>query len=173
MFFNSDIIKAVTAQKKLQIYSVTEIIKIMNRILLITHNNLIKAQSNIIKQINHQHHLKDFAVENEIIINIQNFVRNQFIKILNNKKYKSFRILQQFHFFYKFNIFPKWYTTDIFHVSDFIRVINSKQLSLIKQRNPLLKPAVINDKNQTEWALKKILNSQYSEPDCHFQFKVH
>ena len=49
MFFNPDITKAVTAQKKLQIHSVTEIIKTMNRILLITHDNLIKTQNDIIR----------------------------------------------------------------------------------------------------------------------------
>ena len=74
MSFNPDITKAATAQKKLQIHSVTEIAKIMNRILSVTHDNLTKAQSDMIKQANHQHHMKDFAVRDEVIINTQNFV---------------------------------------------------------------------------------------------------
>ena len=43
MFFNSDIIKAVTVQKKFQIHSVIEIAKIINKILLIAQNNFMKA----------------------------------------------------------------------------------------------------------------------------------
>ena len=49
MSFNFDIIKVITVQKKLQIYSVTEITKIMNRILLIAQNNLTKTQGDMIK----------------------------------------------------------------------------------------------------------------------------
>ena len=69
IFFNSDITKAATVQKKLQIHSVTEIAKIMNRILLIAHDNLTKTQNDIIRQANHQHHMENFAVENEVMIN--------------------------------------------------------------------------------------------------------
>ena len=98
-------------------------------------------------------------IENEIIINIQNFVSNQFTKTLNDKKYKFFRILQQFYFFYKFDISSEWYITNIFYASDFIKAANLKQPPLTGQRNPLPEPAVINDKNQTEWALDEILNS--------------
>ena len=47
MFFSSDIMKAATVQKKLQICSVTEITKIMNRILSVAHDNFIKTQSDI------------------------------------------------------------------------------------------------------------------------------
>ena len=104
MFFSSDITKTATAQKKLQIHFVTEIARIINRILSITHDNLIKTQSNMIRQANHWCCLKNFVIKNEIMINIQNLVSNQLTKTLNNKKYESFRILQQFHFFYKFNI---------------------------------------------------------------------
>ena len=43
MFFNPDITKAVTAQKKLQIHFITEITKIMNRILSVIYDNLMKA----------------------------------------------------------------------------------------------------------------------------------
>ena len=43
MFFSPDIIKAATVQKKLQIYFATEIAKIMNKILSVAHDNLIKA----------------------------------------------------------------------------------------------------------------------------------
>ena len=74
--FNPDITKATTAQKKLQIHSIIEITKIMNRILSVAHDNLIKAQSDMIKQANCQCHIENFAVENEIIINIWNFVSN-------------------------------------------------------------------------------------------------
>ena len=74
MFFNPDITKAATIQKKLQICSVTEIARIMNRILLVIHDNLIKAQNDMIKQANYWHHIKNFAVENEVMINTQNFV---------------------------------------------------------------------------------------------------
>ena len=47
--FNSDITKTDTIQKKLQIYSVTEIAKIINRILLVACNNFIKTQNDIIR----------------------------------------------------------------------------------------------------------------------------
>ena len=53
MFFSPDTTKAATAQEKLQIHSATEIAKIMNKILSVTHDNLTKAQGNIIKQANH------------------------------------------------------------------------------------------------------------------------
>ena len=76
MFFSSDIIKTATVQKKLQICSVTEIVRIMNRILLVAHDNLTKTQNDIIKQANHQHHIKNFAVENKVIINTQNFIND-------------------------------------------------------------------------------------------------
>ena len=104
MSFNSDITKADTAQKKLQIYSITEIAKIMNRILSVAHDNLTKTQNDMIRQANHQHYIKNFIIEDEVMINIQNLVSNQFTKALNDKRYKPFRILQQFHFFYKLNI---------------------------------------------------------------------
>ena len=41
--FNFDIMKTATVQEKLQICSVTKIIKIMNRILSVIYDNLIKA----------------------------------------------------------------------------------------------------------------------------------
>ena len=43
MSFSPDTMKAATVQKKLQIHSVTEIIKIMNRILSVACDNLTKA----------------------------------------------------------------------------------------------------------------------------------
>ena len=43
MFFSSDTIKPATMQKKLQIYSIIKIARIMNRILSIAHNNLTKT----------------------------------------------------------------------------------------------------------------------------------
>ena len=104
MSFNFDITKAVTVQKKLQIHSVTEIAKIMNKILSVTHDNLTKAQNDIIKQANCWYHMKNFIIENEVMINTQNLVSNQSTRTLNNKRYESFRILQQFHFFYKLNV---------------------------------------------------------------------
>ena len=86
--------------------------------------------------------------------------------------YEFFRILQQFHSFYKLNILSEWYITDIFHISNFIKATDSKQLPLTEQRNPLPESAVINNENQAEWVFKKILNSQYSELSHHFQYKV-
>ena len=74
MFFSSDITKAVTVQKRLQIHSATEIAKIMNKILSVACDNLTKAQGDMIKQANHWCHIKNFAVENEIMINIWNLV---------------------------------------------------------------------------------------------------
>ena len=130
MFFNSDITKAVTIQKKLQICSAIKIIKIMNRILSVAHDNFTKAQSDIIRQVNHQHHIKNFAIENEIIVNTQNLVSDQLIKALNDKRHKSFRILQQFYSFYKFDIFSEWYITDIFYVSNLTKAADSKQSPL-------------------------------------------
>ena len=91
---------------------------------------------------------------------------------MNDKRCKFFKILQQFHFFYKFDILSKWYTTDIFYISNFIRAADSKQSLFIEQKNPLPESAVINNKNQTEWALEEILNSQYSGPSCCLQYKV-
>ena len=131
----------------------------MNRILSVTHDNLTKAQSDIIRQANCQHYIKNFVIEDEVIINIQNFVSNQSTKTLNNKKHEPFRILQQFHFFYKLNISSEWYITDTFHINNLIRVADSKQSPLTEQRNPPPELAVINDKNQAEWALDEILNS--------------
>ena len=43
MSFSSNITKAATVQEKLQIHSATEIAKIMNRILLVAHDNLTKT----------------------------------------------------------------------------------------------------------------------------------
>ena len=43
MFFNFNITKIITMQKKLQICSATEITKIMNRILLIICDSLTKT----------------------------------------------------------------------------------------------------------------------------------
>ena len=91
---------------------------------------------------------------------------------MNDKKHEFFRILQQFYFFYKLDVSPEWYITDTFHVSNLTRAANLKQPPLIEQRNPPPEPAVINDKNQTEWALEKILNSQYSELNHHLQYKI-
>ena len=112
-------------------------------------------------------------IEDEVIINTQNLVSDWSIRALNNKRCEPFRILQQFHFFYKLNISSEWYTTDTFHVSNFTRAIDSKQLPFTEQRNPSSEPAVINDKNQAEWVLEEILNSQYLEPNHHLQYKVH
>ena len=47
-----------------------EFAKIMNKILSVTCDNLIKAQSNIIKQANCQCCKKDFVIEDEVMINI-------------------------------------------------------------------------------------------------------
>ena len=129
MFFNPDTIKATTVQKKLQICSVIKIVKIMNKILSVAHDNLIKAQNDMIKQANHWHHIKNFVIENEVMINIWNLVSNQSTRTLDDKKCGTFRILQWFHSFYKFNVSSKWYTTDTFHTSNFTRVINSRWLS--------------------------------------------
>ena len=104
MFFSPDTTKAATMQEKLQICSATEIARTMNRILLVAHDNLTKAQSNIIRQANHQHCVKDFVIEDEVMINIQNLVSNQSTRALNDKRCESFRILQQFHSSYKLDI---------------------------------------------------------------------
>ena len=93
-------------------------------------DNLMKAQSDMIQQANCQCHIKDFAVGNEVMINIWNLVSDWSMRALNNKRCKPFRILQQFHFFYKLNVLSKWYTTDIFHISDFTRVTDLKWLPL-------------------------------------------
>ena len=127
----------------------------------------------MVRQANYWYHLEDFAVGDEVIINIWNFVSDWSTRALNDKKHKSFRILQQFHFFYKLDVFSEWYATDIFHVSNLIRVTDPKQLPFTEQRNPLLKLAVINNKNQAEWVLEEILNLQYSGSNCHLQYKVH
>ena len=52
MSFNPDITKAATVQEKLQIHSVMEIARIMNRILLVAYDNLTKTQDDMIKQAN-------------------------------------------------------------------------------------------------------------------------
>ena len=127
----------------------------------------------MIKQANCQHHIKNFAVGNKVIINTQNLVSNQSMRTLDDKRCEPFRILQQFHFFYKLDVPPEWYTIDIFHVSNFTRATNSRQPPLTGQRNPLPEPAVINNKNQTKWTLEEILNSQYSESNCYLQYKIH
>ena len=147
IFFSPNTTKTATVQKKLQICFVTEIAKIINRILLVTHDNLTKAQSNIIRQANCQHYRKNFVIENEIMINIWNFINDWFTKALNDKKCEPFRILKQFHFSYKFNVFSEWYITDIFYVNNLIKAVDSKQSSLTEQRNPLPESAVINNKN--------------------------
>ena len=49
MFFNSDITKTATVQKKLQIYFIIKIIKIMNKILSVACDNFIKTQNDIIR----------------------------------------------------------------------------------------------------------------------------
>ena len=92
------------------------------------------------------------------MINIWNLVSDWSTRALNNKKCESFRILQQFYSFYKLDVPSEWYITDIFHASDLIRVTDSKWLPLAEQRNLSLESAVINDKNQAEWALEEILN---------------
>ena len=127
----------------------------------------------MVKQANCWCCLKNFAVDDEVMIIIWNLVSDWPIRALNDKKCEPFRILQQFHSFYKLNVSSEWYTTDIFYASDFTRTADSKWPSLTGQRNPLLEPAVINDKNQTEWALEKILNSWYSESNCCFQYKIY
>ena len=70
MSFSPDITKAATMQEKLQICSVMEIARIMDRILLITHDNLTKAQSDMVKQANCWYHLKNFVIKDEVMINI-------------------------------------------------------------------------------------------------------
>ena len=144
----------------------------MNKILSVTHDNLTKTQSDMVRQTNHWCCIKNFTVENEIIINIWNLVSNWPTKALNDKRCEPFRILQQFHFFYKLNISSEWYVTDIFHISNLTKTVDSKWSSLTEQKNLLLKSVVINDENQTEWALEEILNSQYSKSNHHLQYKV-
>ena len=173
MSFSSDTTKADTVQKKLQICSATEIARTMNMILLIAHDNLTKAQSDMVRQANCQHCVEDFVVEDEVMINIWNFVSDQPTKALDDKKCGPFRILQQFHFFYKLDIPPKWYIMDTFHASDLTRAADPKWPPFTGQRNPLPELAVINNKNQAEWVLDEILNSQYSGPGCCFQYKIH
>ena len=76
MFFNSDIIKTVIMQKKLQICSVSEIVRIMNKILLVACDNLIKAQSDIVKQANYWCCVENFVVGDEVMVNTWNLVSN-------------------------------------------------------------------------------------------------
>ena len=140
---------------------------------MVAHNNLIRAQSDMIKQVNCWCCIKDFVIEDEVMVNIWNLVSNWSIKALNNKRCEPFRILQQFHFFYKLNMLSKWYTTDIFHINNFTRVINSKQLPLTEQRNFLSELTVINNENQIEWVLEKILNLWYLKSSCYLQYKIY
>ena len=172
MFFSLDITKAVTVQEKLQICSAMKIARTMNRILLVACDNLTKAQGDMVKQANHWCHIKDFVIENEVIVNTWNLVSDQSTRVLDDKKCESFRILQQFHFFYKLDISSEWYVTDIFHVSDFTKAADLKWLPLTRQRNPLPEPAVINDKNQAEWVLEEILNLWYLGSSCCLQYKI-
>ena len=173
IFFSSDITKIAIAQEKLQICSAIEIAKIMNRILLIACDNLTKAQSDMIRQTNCWCCRENFMIKDEIMVNTQNFVNDWFTRALNDKKHESFRILKQFHFFYKLDVPSEWYVMDIFHASDLIRAADPGWLSLTEQRNPLLELAVINSKNQAEWVLDEILNSQYLRPNHCFQYKIH
>ena len=106
------------------------------------------------------------------MINTWNLVSDQSTRVLNNKRCESFRILQQFYFFYKLDVSSEWYTTDIFHANNLTKATDLKWLPFTGQRNPLLKPAVINDENQTEWVLEEILNLQYSGSSCCLQYKV-
>ena len=76
MFFSPDIIKAATVQKKLQICSATEIVRIMNRILSVAYDNLTKVQGDMVKQANCQCCVKNFVIGDEVMINIQNLVSN-------------------------------------------------------------------------------------------------
>ena len=170
--FNPDITKAGIVQKKLQIHSTTEIARIMNRILLVTCDNLTKAQNDMIRQANCWCCVEDFVIEDEVMINTWNLVSDWFTRALDDKRCGPFRILQQFHFFYKFNVPPEWYAMNIFHASNLTRAADSKWLPLTEQRNPPPELAVINDKNQAEWVLDEILNSQYSKPGCCLQYKV-
>ena len=94
MSFSPDTTKAATAQEKLQIHSATEIARTMDRILSVAYDNLTKTQSDMIRQANHWCHLKNFTVEDEIMINTQNFVSNWFTRALNDKRCEPFRILQ-------------------------------------------------------------------------------
>ena len=48
----------------------------MNRILSIACDNLMKAQDDIVRQANCQYYIKNFAFENEVMINTQNLVSN-------------------------------------------------------------------------------------------------
>ena len=70
MSFNPDITKTATVQEKLQIHSAMKIARIMDRILSVACDNLTKAQSDMIRQVNCWCCLKNFAVEDEIMINI-------------------------------------------------------------------------------------------------------
>ena len=159
MSFNPDTMKTVTVQEKLQICSATEIIKIMDKILSVTHDNLTRAQGDMIRQANCQHCMKDFAVGDEVMINTWNLVSDQPTRALNDKRCGPFRILQQFHSFYKLDVPPGWYATDTFHASNLTRAADPKRPPLTRQRNPPPEPAVINDENQAEWVLEEILNS--------------
>ena len=94
MSFSPDTTKAATVQEKLQICSATEIARIMNRILSVAHDNLTKAQSDMIKQANYWCCIKDFVIENEIMINTQNLVSDWPMRALNDRRCGPFRILQ-------------------------------------------------------------------------------
>ena len=117
--------------------------------------------------------MKNFAVGDEIMVNTQNLVSNQPTRALDDRRCGPFRILQQFHSFYKLNIPSEWYATDTFHASNLTRATDPRQPPLTGQRNPPPELAVINNENQAEWTLEEILNLQYSGSSCCLQYKIH
>ncbi len=153
MSFNSDIIEYESIRERLQIDWVKNISEQMNKTLIFAREALIKAQKQMMNQVNKHRKKVNYKIESKMFLNERNIITARSFKKLNNKMLNSFQITESVDSFYKLKLSETMHIHDVFHSELLHSVVDN---SLPDQKNESSRLIVINDED--EWKIDDILN---------------
>ena len=156
MSFSSDSISYVTTRKRLLIVKAKNIIDIMQNILNFVRDHAKVTQKRMTTQVNKHRKVVKYAKENFVFLNRRNIKIAKSSDKLDDKKLKSFKILQRLSNVYRLKLFEIMRIHDVFHCW-----LLRKDLcnSFEDQINEFSDSIIINE--NLEWKMNDILKSRY------------
>ncbi len=164
--FNFNIIKYESICKHLQINWVKNMFEQMNKILIFTHETLIKTWKQMMNQVNKHRKKINYKIKSKMFLNEWNIITVKSFKKLNDKILNSFQIIESVDSFYKLKLLKTMYIHDVFHSKLLCSVVDN---SLFNQMNEFSRSIVINDED--EWKINDILNFQRYRKWLQYQVK--
>ena len=138
----------------------------MNKILIFTHETLIKTWKQMMNQVNKHRKKINYKIKSKMFLNEWNIITVKSFKKLNDKILNSFQIIESVDSFYKLKLLKTMYIHDVFHSKLLCSVVDN---SLFNQMNEFSRSIVINDED--EWKINDILNFQRYRKWLQYQVK--